>query len=149
MCNLHGPQTKQGVTALVNSVLIQQYVNSNFPLSRSDLESNHHPDIWIESGALHFGPVYIEGSLSGHSNNRQNVQYSQHVFLQVCIGRDLPRFNLCYLFCWLALQWGSKYSNGHLNNWSVQITEILVLTIHVVSYSNIQYLWNICNGLNV
>ena len=26
-CNLHGLQTKQGITALVNSVLIQQYVN--------------------------------------------------------------------------------------------------------------------------
>ena len=60
-----------------------QYVNSNFPLSRSDLESHHHPDIWIESGAVHFGPVYIEGSLSGHNNTRQNVQHSQHVFLQV------------------------------------------------------------------
>ena len=98
MCNLHGPQTKQGVTALVNSVLIQQYVNSNFPLSRSDLESNHHPDIWIESGALHFGPVYIEGSLSGHSNNRQNVQYSQHVFLQVCIGGEIYQGSISDIF---------------------------------------------------
>ena len=26
-CNLHGLQTKQGITALVNTVLIQQYVN--------------------------------------------------------------------------------------------------------------------------
>ena len=83
MCNLHGSHTKRGVTALVNSVLLQQYVDSNFPLSRSDQEQHHHPDIWIESGAVQFGPVYIEGSLSGHSSARQNAQYSQHVFLQV------------------------------------------------------------------
>lgn len=67
-------------------------MNSNFPLSRSDLESHHHPDIWIESGAVHFGPVYIEGSLSGHNNTRQNVQHSQHVFLQVRVEPIIPLF---------------------------------------------------------
>jgi hypothetical protein len=77
-CNLHGLQTKQGITALVNSVLIQQYVNSNFPLSRADLEPLHHSDIWIESGCVRFGPVYIEGSQSGHTSC---LHQSQHEFL--------------------------------------------------------------------
>ena len=61
-CNLHGLQTKQGITALVNSVLVQQFINSNFPLSRADIEPAHHSDIWIESGCVQFGPVYIEGN---------------------------------------------------------------------------------------
>lgn len=98
MCNLHGLHTKRGVTALVNSVLLQQYVNSNFPLSRSDLEQQHHPDIWIESGAVQFGPVYIEGSLSGHSSSRKNVQYSQHVFLQVSSSFVKYFFEQLYTF---------------------------------------------------
>ena len=48
-CNLHGLQTKQGITALVNSVLIQQYVNSNFPLSRADIGKSifiARPRLW-------------------------------------------------------------------------------------------------------
>lgn len=70
----------QGITALVNEVLIQQYVNSNFPLSRADFEpSNHSADIWIESGCVRFGPVYIEGSQSG--SFAQNAHQSQHDFL--------------------------------------------------------------------
>ena len=80
-CNLHGLQTKQGITALVNSVLIQQYVNSNFPLSRADIEPSHHSDIWIESGCVRFGPIYIEGSQSGHSNADTSSHQSQHDFL--------------------------------------------------------------------
>ena len=79
-CNLHGVQTKQGVTALVNAVQIQQYINSNFPLSRADVEPLHHSDIWIESGCVRFGPIYIEGAQSGH-HTQMNCHMSQHEFL--------------------------------------------------------------------
>ena len=52
-CNLHGLQTKQGITAAVNDVRLQQYISSNFPLSRSDTDPQlHHQDIWIESGVV-------------------------------------------------------------------------------------------------
>ncbi len=84
-CNLHGLQTKQGITALVNSVLIQQYANSNFPLSRADFDPSHHEaDIWIESGCVRFGPIYIEGSQSGtsqNSNGEVSSHQAQHEFL--------------------------------------------------------------------
>ena len=40
---------------------LKQYITSNFPLSRSDTdEKRHHADIWIESGSVSFGPVFIE-----------------------------------------------------------------------------------------
>lgn len=93
-CNLHGLQTKQGITALVNSVLIQQYVNSNFPLSRADIEPmSHHSDIWIESGCVRFGPVYIEGSQSG--GQTKNLHQSQHEFL---VKHDRKTLKLWFLW---------------------------------------------------
>ena len=82
-CNLHGLQAKQGVTALVNDIRLQQYISSNFPLSRSDTDPQiHHQDIWIESGVIRLGPIHIEGAVSGHSSQNQNIQASQHNFLQ-------------------------------------------------------------------
>ena len=70
-CNLHGLQTKQGVTALVKEVKLKQYITSNFPLSRADTdERRHHADVWIESGSFSFGPVFIEGAMSsGHGGH--------------------------------------------------------------------------------
>ena len=81
-CNLHGLHTKQGITATINDIRIQQYISSNFPLvQRPDMEpEKHHPDLWIESGSLKFGPVYIEGSLSGPCS--LDLQRKQHNFLQ-------------------------------------------------------------------
>ena len=81
-CNLHGLQTKQGVTALVKQVQLKQYISSNFPLSRSDTDTNkHHQDIWIESGSVCFGPVFIEGAMSGGQSSH-NGQKDQSEFLQ-------------------------------------------------------------------
>lgn len=82
-CNLHGQQTRQGVTAIVNDVRLKQYVSSNFPLSRADFDpARQHPDIWIEAGSVSFGPVYIEGSLSGHGSSKIDAQQAQHIFLE-------------------------------------------------------------------
>lgn len=82
LCNLHGPQTKQGVTALIKQVTLRQYISSNFPLSRADVEPSHHGDIWIETGSIKFGPVIIEGALSGYTNAQKDFQKEQHDFLQ-------------------------------------------------------------------
>eukprot|EP00095_Tigriopus_kingsejongensis_P008238 maker-scaffold230_size244653-snap-gene-0.11 protein:Tk08238 transcript:maker-scaffold230_size244653-snap-gene-0.11-mRNA-1 annotation:"PREDICTED: uncharacterized protein KIAA1109-like isoform X7" len=82
VCNLHGPQTKQGMTALIKQVTLRQYVSSNFPLSRADIDPSHHGDIWIETGSVKFGPVVIEGGLSGYSNSQKDFQKEQHDFLQ-------------------------------------------------------------------
>lgn len=94
-CNLHGLQTKQGVTALVKQVQLQQYISSNFPLSRGDMEPSHHQDIWIESGSIRFGPVFIEGGLSGHSHAPHEMQKTQHEFLQ---RHDNKSRNLWFLW---------------------------------------------------
>ena len=48
---------------------------------RADIEPSHHSDIWIESGCVRFGPIYIEGSQSGHSNADTSSHQSQHDFL--------------------------------------------------------------------
>ncbi len=82
-CNLHGRQTKEGVTALVNQVRLQQYISSNFPLSRADLEPSHHQDIWVETGNIRFGPVFIEGAVStGGHKSPGDAQKLQHEFLK-------------------------------------------------------------------
>ena len=82
-CNLHGLQAIQGITAIVNDIRLQQYISSNFPLNRSDYDQQiHHQDIWIESGVIKFGPINIEGSLSGHSSSDHNNKSYQHKFLQ-------------------------------------------------------------------
>ena len=87
-CNLHGLQTEQGVTALVKEVRVRQYITSNFPLSRSDTdERRHHADVWIESGSVSLGPVFIEGATSsgggqgGHGGVRPGHR-EQSEFLQ-------------------------------------------------------------------
>ncbi len=81
-CNLHGLHTKQGISALIKQVQVRQYISSNFPLHRADLEPAHHRDIWIETGSVRFGPVFVEGAISGHSSNQKGAQKIQHEFLQ-------------------------------------------------------------------
>ncbi len=90
-CNLHGLNTKQGVSALIKQVQLQQYITSNFPLHRPDLEPSHHRDIWIETGCVRFGPVFVEGAISGgglqaapssSGGKTATVQKVQHDFLQ-------------------------------------------------------------------
>ena len=87
-CNLHGLQTEQGVTALIKEVRVRQYITSNFPLSRSDTdERRHHADVWIESGSVSLGPVFIEGATSsgGGSSSGHGVRpghREQSEFLQ-------------------------------------------------------------------
>ncbi len=81
-CNLHGLHTKHGVSALVKQVQVQQYISSNFPLHRADLEPAHHRDIWIETGSIRFGPIFVEGAISGHSSAQRGSQKIQHEFLQ-------------------------------------------------------------------
>jgi hypothetical protein len=56
------------------------YCHFNFSF-RADIEPSHHSDIWIESGCVRFGPIYIEGSQSGHSNADTSSHQSQHDFL--------------------------------------------------------------------
>ena len=49
-CNLHGQETHQGVTAIVNNVQLHQYVSSNMKCTRTDSCKEHHQDIWVEAG---------------------------------------------------------------------------------------------------
>ncbi|CAB4060690.1 unnamed protein product [Lepeophtheirus salmonis] len=83
-CNLHGKQTKEGITTLVKKIHIQQFINSNFPLGRSDTDGKiHHPDIWVEAASFKCGPTFIEASTTGHATTpHKNLQEEQHTFLQ-------------------------------------------------------------------
>ena len=81
-CNLHGQQTNRGSTAIVNSVQLHQYISSNQKINRMDSTALHHPDIWIETGAIKVGPVYLEGAFASHGIRNSNFQINQNCFLQ-------------------------------------------------------------------
>ena len=81
-CNLHGQQTNQGVTAIVNSVQLHQYISSNTKTNRQDSTAVHHPDVWLETGSVKVGPIYLEGAFASHGIRNSNFQINQHCFLQ-------------------------------------------------------------------
>ena len=81
-CNLHGQQTNQGVTAIINNVQLHQYISSNIKTNRLDSMATHHPDTWVECGAVKIGPIYVEGAFASHGLRNSNFQINQHCFLQ-------------------------------------------------------------------
>ena len=81
-CNLHGTHTSQGVTAIINSVQLHQYISSNTKTNRMDSTAVHHPDIWLETGAVKVGPIYLEGAFASHGIKNSNFQNNQNSFLQ-------------------------------------------------------------------
>ncbi|XP_011494762.1 PREDICTED: uncharacterized protein KIAA1109 [Ceratosolen solmsi marchali] len=79
-CNLHGQQVKAGVTGILPTVLIRQFVsaadhfanNSNTTTTASGKSHNNNGsrlsgdglDIWLEVGSVSMGPIVIEAALS-------------------------------------------------------------------------------------
>ncbi|XP_063974640.1 bridge-like lipid transfer protein family member 1 isoform X5 [Diachasmimorpha longicaudata] len=81
-CNLHGHQVKSGVTGLMPTILIRQFVyagghfannSSNGTNTTGSARSHTNPssrlsgdgsDIWLEVGSVSLGPVIIEAAIS-------------------------------------------------------------------------------------
>ncbi|XP_052791422.1 bridge-like lipid transfer protein family member 1 isoform X3 [Mya arenaria] len=58
-CNLHGDNTRAGITGLVEHISIKQYI-STAPI-RHDTSQ---PAIWIESGGVSLGPIKAEAAMA-------------------------------------------------------------------------------------
>ena len=80
-CNRHGQQTNRGVTAIVNSVQLHQYISSNTKVNRIDSTALHHPDVWLETGAIKVGPIYLEGAFASFGVRNSSFQKNQQGFL--------------------------------------------------------------------
>lgn len=72
-CNLHGENTRAGITGLIEHISFKQFI-STAPI-RHDISQ---PEIWIESGGLSLGPVKAEAAMALPN---QDFQYIQHQFL--------------------------------------------------------------------
>lgn len=58
-CNLHGTNTRAGITGRVENISLRQFIASSVLKSQ-----NTHPEIWLESGSLIFGPLDAEAAMA-------------------------------------------------------------------------------------
>ncbi|GAB6024106.1 hypothetical protein CHUAL_008817 [Chamberlinius hualienensis] len=77
-CNLHGHQTESGLTALINSLKLKQYV-----LNSAGQESCN--EIWLEVGSLILEKVYLD---SIRAQSQSLIHERQNAFLCLHDGRS-------------------------------------------------------------
>lgn len=58
-CNLHGTNTRAGITGRVENISLRQFIASSVLKYQ-----NTHPEIWLESGSLIFGPLDAEAAMA-------------------------------------------------------------------------------------
>lgn len=58
-CNLHGTNTRAGVTGRVEKISLRQFISSSVLKSEES-----HPELWLESGSLIFGPLDAEAAMA-------------------------------------------------------------------------------------
>lgn len=58
-CNLHGENTRAGITGLIEHISLKQYI-STAPI-RHDTSQ---PEVWIESGGVSLGPIKAEAAMA-------------------------------------------------------------------------------------
>ncbi|KAL3880212.1 hypothetical protein ACJMK2_032469 [Sinanodonta woodiana] len=58
-CDLHGPNTRSGITALIEHIGIKQYISTAPIRSKSE-----QPEVWLESGGLLLGPITAEAAMA-------------------------------------------------------------------------------------
>ncbi|XP_053399583.1 bridge-like lipid transfer protein family member 1 isoform X2 [Mercenaria mercenaria] len=58
-CNLHGENTRAGITGLVEHISLKQYISTG-PI-RHDTSQ---PEVWIESGGISLGPIKAEAAMA-------------------------------------------------------------------------------------
>lgn len=86
-CNLHGDNTRAGITGLIEHISLKQFI-STAPI-RHDTSQ---PEMWIESGGVSLGPIKAEAAMALPN---QDFHYIQHQFLTV---HDLASKRLWFLW---------------------------------------------------
>ncbi|KAG1657990.1 hypothetical protein GQR58_023181 [Nymphon striatum] len=88
-CNLHGNRCQNGFTCVIHDIVLQQYIKNPSSSSSSAPENSDHTPlfrpnfvdcIWLEAGAIRFGPVVIEVS---HYECSKRLSMSQNKFLEM------------------------------------------------------------------
>ncbi|XP_062586140.1 bridge-like lipid transfer protein family member 1 isoform X2 [Saccostrea cucullata] len=58
-CNLHGTNTRAGITGRIENFSLRQFISS--AVLKTD---ESHPELWLESGSLIFGPLDAEAAMA-------------------------------------------------------------------------------------
>ena len=82
-CNLHGDNTRAGITGLIEHISFKQFI-STAPI-RHDLSQ---PETWIESGGLSLGPIKAEAAMALPNPDFINIQH-QFLILHDTISKRL------------------------------------------------------------
>lgn len=86
-CNLHGENTRAGITGLIEHISLKQYI-STAPI-RHDTSQ---PEIWIESGGISLGPIKAEAAMALPN---QDFHLLQNEFLMI---HDASSMRLWFLW---------------------------------------------------
>ncbi|CAH0548963.1 unnamed protein product [Brassicogethes aeneus] len=79
-CNLHGKQVSSGLSCIIYGMSLRQLVWHPHKYNHSKL--NHdNPDLWLEVGAVNFGPLIVESAISSDVKE-QNLHAIQQKFLK-------------------------------------------------------------------
>ncbi|XP_066144647.1 bridge-like lipid transfer protein family member 1 isoform X4 [Euwallacea fornicatus] len=80
-CNLHGKQVSSGLSCIIFSLSLRQLVwhPHKYNHNKQNLDAQ---DLWLEVGAINFGPLIIESAISTDSKD-QNVYETQQKFLRI------------------------------------------------------------------
>ncbi|XP_050315619.1 transmembrane protein KIAA1109 isoform X2 [Anthonomus grandis grandis] len=81
-CNLHGKQVNSGLSCVIYSMSLRQLVWHPHKYNHSKQNNMEQQDLWLEVGAINFGPLIIESAISG-DNKDQNVYQTQQKFLRM------------------------------------------------------------------
>ncbi|XP_071088521.1 bridge-like lipid transfer protein family member 1 [Haliotis cracherodii] len=68
-CNLHGNNTRSGITCVVDQVTLKQHI-SCAPLR---LEPGH-PEMWLDAGGFSFGPLNVEAAMALPNSELHYIQ---------------------------------------------------------------------------
>ncbi|KAK9874269.1 hypothetical protein WA026_002622 [Henosepilachna vigintioctopunctata] len=79
-CNLHGKQVNSGLSCIAYSTSLRQLIWQQQKYNhRSSLDN----DLWLEIGAVNFGPIIVESAISGADPKVQNAHEIQQKFLKM------------------------------------------------------------------
>ncbi|KAF7285801.1 hypothetical protein GWI33_009982 [Rhynchophorus ferrugineus] len=80
-CNLHGKQVSSGLSCIVYGLSLRQLVwhPHKYNPNKSSIESQ---DLWLEVGAINFGPLIIESAISSDVKE-QHLYQTQQKFLRL------------------------------------------------------------------
>lgn len=70
ICNLHGENTSEGITCLIENISIKQYI-STAPIRHNTTQ----PEVWIESGGVLLGPVKAEAAMALPYKELHGIQH--------------------------------------------------------------------------